>query len=263
MFVRSNESSIEICHPSAGSPPIDPTQRAGSRKSRIRRFSARVPPIGTGLRAACGPFERVQYRDLPSVGRFSADRFDPTRWKPEVPNPAFLRARADDLFWGARRVMAFTDEMISAAVGSASYSDERAARHITETLISRRDLVGRAWLTTVNPIVDPSFDGKVLLFRNAAVDAGVAAAPTEYVVSWTWFDIATGATTDLGMTKASDLRVTAPAGLQTGAGSYVRVEISAKGGPESWAKPIHAYFRQQPEGWKLVGFERMPGSNAL
>jgi hypothetical protein len=73
------------------------------------------------------PFERVRYRDLPSVGRFSADRFDPERWKPEVPNPAFLRARADDLFWGARRVMAFTDEMIRAAVASASCSDARAA----------------------------------------------------------------------------------------------------------------------------------------
>ena len=125
-----------------------------------------------------GPSNGCAIEICPSVGRFSADRFDPARWKPEVPNPAFLRARADDLFWGARRVMAFTDEMIGAAVASASYSDERAARHVTETLIARRDLIGRAWLTGVNPIVDPSFDGKVLSFRNAAVDAGSAAPPT-------------------------------------------------------------------------------------
>ena len=209
------------------------------------------------------PFERVRYEELPAVGRFSADRFDPVRWKPEVPNPAFLRARADDLFWGARRVMAFTDEMISAAVRSASYSDERAARHLTETLVARRDLIGRAWLTSVNPIVDPSFDGKVLSFRTAAVDAGVAAAPAGYVVSWKRFDNATGATTDLGTTKAADASTAAPADLPTGAGSYIRLEIAATGGPESWAEPVHAYFRRQLDGWKFVGFERMPADYPL
>ena len=91
------------------------------------------------------PFERIRYPDLPAVGHFSADRFDPDRWKPRVPNPAFLRARADDLFWGARRVMAFTDEMIRCRRGHRLRTATReAARHITETLIARRDLIGRA-----------------------------------------------------------------------------------------------------------------------
>jgi hypothetical protein len=251
---------------------IDFGSTLGSAAVRPRRFdhghqyaveprSLLTNALSLGLHVR--PFERVRYRDLPSVGRFSADRFDPVRWKPEVPNPAFLRARADDLFWGARRVMAFTDEMISAAVSSASYSDERAARHITETLVARRDLIGRAWLTSVNPIVDPSFDGKVLLFKNAAVDAGVAAAPAGYVVSWKRFDNATGATTDLGTTKAADASTAAPADLPTGAGSYIRLEIAATGGPESWAEPVHAYFRRQLDGWKFVGFERMPGDSPL
>jgi hypothetical protein len=61
-------------------------------------------------------FHRIDYPDFPSVGYFSAEGFDPPKWKPRVPNPAFLRARPDDTFWAARRVMAFTDDMIRAAV---------------------------------------------------------------------------------------------------------------------------------------------------
>ena len=173
------------------------------------------------------PFERVRYPDLPSVGRFSADRFDPDRWKPRVPNPAFLRARADDLFWGARRVMAFTDEMIGAAVASASYSDERAARHITETLIARRDVIGRAWLTGVNPIVDPSFDGKVLSFRNAAVDAGVASPPEGYRATWFSFDNATGETAHLGDTTATEERMASPEAVSAMTAPFLRVDVAA------------------------------------
>jgi hypothetical protein len=242
-----------------GSAAIRPRRFDHGHQYAVERRSLLSDSLSLGLHVR--PFERVRYRDLPAVGRFSADRFDPARWKPEVPNPAFLRARADDLFWGARRVMAFTDEMIGAAVASASYSDERAARHVTQTLIARRDLIGRTWLASVNPIVDPSFDGKVLLFRNAAIDAGVAAAPSAYVVSWARFDNATDATTNLGVTKASDASVAAPADLPIVVGSYIRLEISATGGPASWAEPVHAYFRRQPSGWTLVGFERMPSGN--
>ena len=50
--------------------------------------------------------------DPAAAHKLSADGFDPPKWKPRVPNPAFRRARPDDTFWAARRVMAFTDEMI-------------------------------------------------------------------------------------------------------------------------------------------------------
>jgi hypothetical protein len=205
------------------------------------------------------PFERIRYPDLPAVGHFSADQFDPDRWKPRVPNPAFLRARADDLFWGARRVMAFTDEMIGAAVASASYSDERAARYITETLIARRNLIGRAWLTGINPIVDPSFDGRLLSFRNAAVDAGVASPPEAYRVTWFSFDNATSETIRLGDTTASEEGMVSPAAVSMMKGLFLRVDVAAvEGAPESWTVPVSIYFRRNGVGdrWHLVGLER-------
>jgi hypothetical protein len=206
-------------------------------------------------------FHFIDYPDFRSVGHFSADRFDPPEWKPRVPNPAFRRARPDDTFWAARRVMAFTDEMIRAAVRTGLYSDPAAEKHVADTLIARRDAIGRAWLTNVNPVVDPVLDASgALRFRNAAVDARVAEAPASYEVAWSTFDNATGAATPIGQpAAASGTQASAPSGLPTTPGSFVRVEIKAvKPQHESWAVPVQAFFRREGGDWKLVGFERLP-----
>ena len=206
-------------------------------------------------------FNLIDYPDLPSVGNFSADHFDPPSWKPRVPNPAFRRARPDDTFWAARRVMAFTDEMIRAAVKTGQYSDPAAEKHVADTLIARRDAIGRAWLTNVNPVIDPVLDGSgALKFGNAAVIAGVAKAPASYEVSWFTVDNATGAASPVGQAATSARQeASAPAGLPTSAGAIVRADIKAVHAehPE-WATPVRAYFQRSANGWKLIGFERLP-----
>ena len=65
------------------------------------------------------PWLTIHYPDIRSVGLFEGDRFDPTGWKPTLPNRAMLNARPDDTFWAARRVMAFSDEAIRAVVDTA------------------------------------------------------------------------------------------------------------------------------------------------
>ncbi len=202
----------------------------------------------------------VDYPKYPAAGHFSADQFDPPNWKPRVPNPAFRRARADDTFWAARRVMAFTDEMIRAAVRTGKYTDPAAEKHIADTLIARRDAIGRSWLIHVNPVISPALDASgTLTFGNAAVDAGVGKAPTSYDVAWHAFDNATGATKPIGTpVSSSTSKVSAPAGLPTAAGAFIRADISAAGADPEWAKPVHAYFRRTASGWQLVGFDRVP-----
>ena len=206
-------------------------------------------------------FHFIDYPRFSSVGHFSAEGFDPPRWKPRVPNPAFRRARPDDTFWAARRVMAFTDEMIRAVVRTGQYSDPAAERHIADTLIARRDAIGRAWLTNVNPIVAPALDSNGrLTFGNAAVAANVAPAPQGYEAAWFGFDNTTQRATPLGgPVKATQMQVSAPDGLPTAAGSFVRVDIKAISPPHpSWERPVQAYFRRDDSGWTLVGFERLP-----
>jgi hypothetical protein len=206
-------------------------------------------------------FHLIDYPDNPAVGHFSAEHFDPPRWKPRVPNPAFRRARPDDTFWAARRVMAFTDEMIRAVVQTGQYSDPAAEKLIADTLIARRDAIGRAWLTDVNPVVDPLLDPSgTLRFGNAAVLAGVSKGPQSYEVAWFAFDNQNGTSTPIGKpTTAAREEVAAPAGLPAAAGAYVRAEIKAVNPPHpSWTIPVQAYFQRTGPGWKLVGFERLP-----
>jgi hypothetical protein len=167
--------------------------------------------------------------------------------------------RPDDAFWAARIVARFSDAAIRGIVEKARYSDPRATDYITATLIKRRDKVLRTWLAGANPIVDPvlSADG-ALTFRNAAVDAGVAAAPPGYRASWARFDNTTRELQVLGDTTAAGTRLAAPA-LPEAPGAFVRVAIAATEGANlAWRAPVHAYFRRTDTGWSLVGFERLP-----
>jgi hypothetical protein len=100
----------------------------------------------------------------------------------------------------------------------------------------------------------------MLRFGNAAVMAKVASAPASYEVSWFTFDNASGASTPIGSpAAAAGEQASAPAGLPTADGAYVRVEIKAVNPPHaSWAIPVQAFFRREGGGWTLVGFERLP-----
>jgi hypothetical protein len=206
------------------------------------------------------PWQTVPYTEYPSIGRFEAEGFDPTRWRPRVPSAALLHARADDNFWAARRVMAFSDDLIRAMVDTGNYSDSAAERHLAEVLIKRRDRIGRAYLTAVTPIVDPALSEEpVLTFRNAASDAGVAAAPSQYQATWFAFDNATRESRRLGETSAAEARLAAPAGLAPSEGAFVRVDVSATSAEHpAWATPARIYFRRSAGAWILTGLERQP-----
>jgi hypothetical protein len=197
-----------------------------------------------------------------SIGRFPRDNasFNPDLWTPRVPNAAFLQARADDRFWAAQKLMAMTTDLIRAAVRSGQFGDPDAEEFLVRALAQRRDAIGRAYLTALNPIADPALgrDGS-LTFRNAAVEADLAKAPRGYKTIWATFDNATGTTRHFGDAVVDTTEAQSPAALPASVGSFVKVELSAIGADEaSWQAPVNAYFRLRDTGWQLVGFERMP-----
>jgi hypothetical protein len=187
-------------------------------------------------------------------------RWNPDAWKPRYPNPAFLRGRADDRFWAARRVQALTPELIAAAVDAADYKDEASREAVLTFLLERRAAIVRRYLTGINPVVDPRLDASGMLrFDNAAVDADVAHIPPGYLTRWSSVDNATGATTPLGDVWSTTNELGAPRPIKPAPGRFLKIEISATGAANpSWAAPVHAYFRGGRDTWSLVGFEQMP-----
>jgi hypothetical protein len=170
-----------------------------------------------------------------------------------------MEMRDDDAFWAARRVAAFSDDMIRAIIHTGEFSDPAAEKAIADIMIKRRDKILRTYLPAVNPIVEPRLEHNRLSFDNAAVAADVAQAPALYRASWFEFDNATGNSRPLSETTSATTTIDVPVSLPTGAGSYVLVELSADSKAHgAWGRPIRSYFRREGDGWKLVGLERMP-----
>jgi hypothetical protein len=208
------------------------------------------------------PWRTVDVYRSRAIGTLPRDntRFNPGAWRPRVPNPAFLRARADDRFWAATKLAALSDDMIRAAVSAGQFGDPAAEAFLVKALVDRRDAILRAWLPAINPIVAPQLgvDGS-LTFENAAVSARVAKAPAGYRAVWSTFDNHTGDSRPIAVTSSTTARFASPAGLPASAGSYIHVEISAdEAAHPSWRVPVQVYFRRTAPGWMLVGLERMP-----
>jgi hypothetical protein len=193
-----------------------------------------------------------------SVGRFEADFFDPVAWRPEYPNPAFDNMRADDAFWGAQLVARFSGDIITAIVAKARYSEPDAAEHVARTLMKRREKVLRAWLTGVNPIVNPQLgaDG-TLTFENAALAAGAASGPAGYTLAWSRFDNATSANVGpVAELHVTEPKATAPPAIADGA-EYLSVSIRTSHADfPNWSRPTVVHFRRSGNGWQTVGLER-------
>jgi hypothetical protein len=205
------------------------------------------------------PWMLIDYPEVPpSIGRFEAQAFEPEKWKPEYPNPAFENMRPDDAFWAARIVARFTDEMVAAVVAKAQYSDPRATEYMTRTLITRRDKVVATWLNQVCPVVSPRLlaDG-VFTFENATVDARAATPADSYQLQWFRFDNATGTRISVGDAQVvSEPASRAPAHL-LGSGEFVGVAITARHPVyRGWARPATFFFRRSGQEWSLVGVER-------
>ena len=216
--------------------------------SRKRFFT-----LGFGL----SPWQTVNYVEYPSVGKFEGNVFDPRKWRPQTPTTAYMEMRDDDAFWAARRIAAFTDEMIRTAVHTGQFSDPAAEKHLGDVLIQRREKIKSIYLTQINPIVNPTLDGKGLTFENAAATGGVAKGTVAYRASWMSFDNATGSTRPISETTSTTTTISVPSGLPSS--GYVAVDIAADSeNYPTWKQPVRAYFRQDGGSWKLVGFERMP-----
>lgn len=194
-------------------------------------------------------WQRSDYPRLRGVGLFGAESFDPIEWRPEVPNPAFLMRDAQDAFWAAKQVAAFTDEEIKAIVETGELTDPRAAAWYTECLIKRRDKIVQAWFSKVLPLDRFRVaDGKLVFDdRSAKNETGTSRS---YKVQWSAYDNDHDV-----LTPWSDaIGSTIPAAA--GPTEYLAATIRCADAAQSCPDPVTVYLRRAGEGFDVVGIER-------
>jgi hypothetical protein len=192
---------------------------------------------------------RSRYPSFTGAGLFDAASFDPLKWKPNYPNPAFLLMDDDDAFWAAKQVAAFTDDEIWAIVKTGEYSDPRATEWIAKCLIQRRDKIAAAWLGRVLPLDRFRVADGALSFDD--LSGLVDVKQLGYRIEWATFDndrnVATKIPDALGRSLPRVDSATQYLAATVGCGN-----ASEGACPNS----VTVYLRRTATGFEVVGRER-------
>jgi hypothetical protein len=201
------------------------------------------------------PWVRAKYNDSPSLGRLEFDTFQPYRWKPEYPNPAFENAQPEDSYWAAKIVMAFTDDDIRAIVKAGQLSDPNAEALLVKWLILRRDRIGKLLLTAL-PSIDrfELANDLSLNFEYLASEYGFVPSPSSYAVRWFRFDNNTGQMVPISPeTSYKTAHVPLPAAVLSEPNGYFVARIFESGSADGVAVTIR---RNEDNQFRIVGIER-------
>jgi hypothetical protein len=182
---------------------------------------------------------RAEYPNLPSVGRFEWKQFNPEKWVPEYPNPAFLNRLPDDEFWAAKQVMAFTDDDIKAIVDTGEYSDPKAAAYVAECLIKRRDKIGKVYYDKVLPLDQ-------FAIRNGSLAWKDLAGNSTFAIQWHRFNNETEVRTPIA--GATTARMP-----DFGSSQYLCAEFIQL---RNRAHKVLVYLRSRGGSTEIVGIDR-------
>lgn len=212
------------------------------------------------------PWEKDPRIISPSVGYFESRLFDPGHYAFIVPNPAFQNATTLDGFWGAKQIMAFSDDDIRTIVETGEYERDEDRDYIAKTLIERRDKTGRYWYARVNPLdnfkVSQTPDGSPeIAYDDLAVNAGFYKASEtgyRYQVRLNGQDV-TGffevSEPKIVLTERITQRLNAHS---QGRGSIYSIRIETRRANRSYGKYVEVffYYRSREDALMLVALER-------
>ncbi len=214
-----------------------------------------IPTAARALKSAFGfglyspRWERADYPKPKAIGRIESQIFDPEKWKPNYPNPAFLSRQADDEYWAAKIVMAFTDEDIRTLVETGEYTDPKVIEYLIRTLADRRDAIGRTYFNKVLPLDSFTVREGELSFEDLAVRYKFRQQVPLHV-AWFRFDNESGDQTPL----AEESSVRLPLEIaRSQTGSYFAARIYSPGND---SKTVTVFLRKTPAAAEIVGIER-------
>ena len=221
-------------------------------KRNIAGFGFRVPP-----------YRKVKFPDVPSVGRYEAEAYDPHGWRNDYPNPAFERMTGRDAFWAAKIVARFTPEEIAAVVATGQYSDPAAGAYLVETIVARQHKTARYYLNLMNPLDEFTVTDTGLAFTNLSERYGYAESGASYEIAWSIYDDADRSLAPLAeAATTTDPLAAIPSGIDVnqdlGADRYLRAEIRTYHADHpAWLEPVTVYLRASGDSLTVVGIDRV------
>jgi hypothetical protein len=141
--------------------------------------------------------------------------------------------------------MAFSNEQIRAIVKVAQFSDPDAERYMGDTLIARRDKIGKVILAKVLPLDRFSIENGQLSYHELAQEHGLEVKDALHA-AWSSFNNATGEKT--AIPSAQDFHIPEPGGA-----SYLAANIWRGG---DTAKAVTVYLRMTGGQAEVVGVDR-------
>lgn len=212
-----------------------------------------VIPI-LGRLAAVGlyedPWRRLKRPEgLDEVAAFESEIYRPKRFKPSVPNPAFVNQTDRDAYWAAKIVSAFTDEQLLAVAEQGRYENPEATRYVARMLAERRDEIARCWFDEVPPLDFFRVNGGNVIFRDLGVERGVYPAGARYRCRVTAVDAAREPAGDRGLwaeteETAAAIDVAAIRAVPQASHPFVEVECQVDRG-SGWSRTVAVYVSRR------------------
>ncbi|HSN28187.1 MAG TPA: hypothetical protein VLT45_18000 [Kofleriaceae bacterium] len=204
------------------------------------------------------PWDRARrVKGKEQFGYFRADDFDPARWRPFYPNPAFLRATERDNAWMARKIAAFSPDDVKKFVDLGRWSKPETADYVYKLLMERQRRILRRYLTRLSPLGDIADEKGAICATDFARLREVY--PRDRF-TYTVIERGYGVDTQVRATVDDDSRMcfvpqpTNPGNVPD-TDNRRRVDFTVHNGTSAKPLVIHA-FDLGPRGMKVVGITR-------
>jgi len=182
---------------------------------------------------------------------FSARDFDPARWRPVYPNPAFDRMTERDAAWMARKIARFSPADIRRFVELGKWSNPDDAAYVAKVLVERQRRILTRYLTGLSPLGDVHTEGPTRICATDFARLRDIAPSFRYTAQRNGdaLPIVTGPEGRVCVDVAA-----APHGSIADADPRRRIQIAIRNGTRARPLIIHAY--ELETGLKIVGVTR-------
>jgi hypothetical protein len=195
------------------------------------------------------------------LGYYDVEHFDPERWKPRYPNPAFQRMTEHDAAWMARIIARIRPSHLERIFEEAQV-DDPLRRILLDIVQGRRAKLLERYLSRLSPLADPAIeadeDGTWLCATDLAESSGVV--PFRIYRATAWFGSANERMTPR-VRRPSSARICAELPRVSSHtqhnDTYAVMEFAPASG--SLPSPIRFHLYLVKGAWLTAGIERISG----